>query len=97
MTEIVMEDMEIKRKTRAIVCFGPMTETTGARPGTFFQVTIDPNMVSPGNNYIRFDQRAEDEIHGWQIIEALTVCEVLEELEPDPKGQSVTIRAVVKE
>lgn len=92
-----MTDLTIRGKTRAIVCFGPLTDTTGMRSGAFYQVTIDPDHASPGGEFIRFDQRAEDEIHGWQRVDAITVCEVLEDLETDPQGQTVTVRAVVKE
>lgn len=90
-----MHDIVIKGKTRAIVCFGPMTETTGMRLGSFFQVTIDPDMVSPGGDYIRFDARRQpepDEIHGWQRLDAITVCEVL--YVEDSDSAPILIRAV---
>ncbi len=92
MTE--MHDIEVKGKTRAIVCFGPMTDTTGTKAGQFFQVTIDPNLASPGGDYIRFDNRQEDEIHGWQRIDGLTICEVLAEEAPLPDVPPITMRAV---
>lgn len=91
---IEMEDIEIRGKTRAIVCFGPLADTTGTRAGSFFQVTIDPDLTSPGGDYIRFDQRAGDEIHGWQRINAITVCEVLQEDDPIPDVLPITMRAV---
>ncbi len=95
---MTMEDIVIQGRTRAIVCFGPMTDTTGVKPGTFFQVTIDPNMASPGGDYIRFDQRSGyDEIHGWQRIAGLTICEILNEEEALPDVPPITMRAVVKE
>jgi hypothetical protein len=98
---VTMQDVQVSSKTRAIVCFGPATDTTGMRPGEFFQVTIDPNMASPGGHYIRFDARPReghepDEIHGWQRISALTVCEVLHEGEPVEGVEPITMR-VVKE
>lgn len=94
---IDMQTIEVKGKTRAIVCFGPMTDTAGMKAGSFFQVTVDPNLVSPGGDFIRFDNRAEDEIHGWQRIEGITICEVLHEEPPVDGIPPVTMRAVVKE
>lgn len=94
---VTMQDVRVAVKTRAIVCFGPATDSTGMRPGELFQVTIDPNMASPGGDYIRFDGRAEDEIHGWQRISALTICEVLHEEEAGNVVEPITMRAVVKE
>jgi len=95
---VTMDLLTLKGRTRAIVCFGPATPISGMRPAEYYQVVIDPDMASPGGDYIRFqgDQNG-NEIHGWQRVGALTICEVLEELEPDPKGQSVTMRAIVKE
>lgn len=99
MTEAVhMADMVVTGKTRAIVCFGPATPISGMRPAEYFQVVIDPEMVSPGGDYIRFDQRAaENEIHGWQRVGAMTICEVLEEGPKHELGHTVTMRAIVKE
>lgn len=96
---VTTEDMTINRRTRVIVCFGPATPMTGMRAGEYFQVVIDPALQSEGGDYIRFDQRNgdENEIHGWQRIAALTVCEVLAELGEDTTGASVTMRAVTKE
>lgn len=92
---IEMEQVEIAKKSRAIVMFGPMTTTAGMRPGEFFQVTINPDMVSPQGDYIRFDARSDDEIHGWQRVESLTVCEILEELPDEVKDKPVVMRKVV--
>lgn len=91
---IEMVPLEIKGKTRAIVCFGPLTQTTGTRAGSFFQVTIDPDMVSEGGRYIRFDQRAGDEIHGWQELLAITICEVLDEEAPVDGVPPITMQTV---
>jgi len=93
-----MDTVTLTKRTRAIVCFGPATPMSGMRAAEYYQVVIDPDMVSPGGDYIRFqgDQNG-NEIHGWQRVGALTICEVLEELEPDPKGQTVIMRAIVKE
>lgn len=88
----------ISSKTRAIVCFGPATATSGFRSGEYFQVTIDPAMASPGGDYIRFDQRHpedENEIHGWQRVDALTICEVLH-VANKGCGESITMREIVK-
>lgn len=70
--------MKIDKPVRAIICFGPETLATGTRAGAYYQVIIDPNMVSPSGRYIRFDQTFQiSEIHGWQQVESLWVCEVL--------------------
>ena len=92
--------MEIKGKARCIVCFGPATPVTGFRAGDYFQVVIDPEMVSPSGDFIRFDQRdetAQNEIHGWQRIEAITVCEVLYQEADNVLGHTVTVRAIMKD
>lgn len=70
--------IELREKVRAIVQFGPATPTSGMRGGEYFEVVLDPNMLSPGGKYLRMDQSFQPtEIHGWQRVEALTVCEVL--------------------
>ncbi len=100
---VQMQDIEIKSRTRAIVCFGPATDMTGFRPGEYSQVVIDPDMASPSGEYIRFDLRrptddmAETcEIHGWQRINALTICEILWKDEK-PSESTIHMRAIVKE
>lgn len=62
--------------------FGPATPTSGTKAGTYFQVTIDPAMVSPSGEYIRFGGDG-DEIHGWQRVDAMTICEILGEYAED--------------
>ena len=95
--EVHMDTIEIKAKTRAILCFGPATDTTGFRAGEYFQVVIDPEMVSPAGVYIRFNADTECEVHGWQRIDALTVCEVLDEGPVNSLGKVVKMRAITKE
>lgn len=100
MESVHMGDITITGRTRAIVCFGPATPVTGTRPADFYQVVIDPEMLSPGGDFIRFDQRdqaAQNEIHGWQKVSALTICEVLDEGPPNELGKTITMRAVAKE
>lgn len=96
----------IGKPVRAIVMFGPPSATSGFRAGEFYEVILDPNMMSPGGDYIRFDQSFQStEIHGWQRVEGLTLCEILEDAEPykePPAGLTeteavLTIRAIVKE
>ena len=67
----------IVEKTRAIVCFGPATSTTGNAAGHYYQVTIDPNATSPSGEYIRFGMYQGDEIQGWQRAAAMTIVEHL--------------------
>ena len=99
-----LHEITITEPTRAIVCFGPATATSGMHPGAFFECVIDPHMQSPGGAFIRFEQNWQGgEIHGWQRIVSLTVCELLGAheyaLEPPkgyaPKaGESVSLVAV---
>lgn len=88
MSEIVASPVEYRTKVRAIVKFGHAHPSMGERGGEFFQVVIDPNMCSPSGEYIRFDQRFQQhsEIHGWQRVTAITVCEVLGDAEDYPIG-----------
>lgn len=79
---VTMELTSIK-KCRAIVKLGPATDNDGMRLGEFYQVTLDPSMVSPGGKYIRLGAHDNDEITGWQLISALTVCEILGEYNED--------------
>lgn len=98
-----MEDKDFG-KCRAIVRFGPETPTGGMRPAEYFQVTIDPNMVSPSGSHIRFGSYKGDELVGWQRVNAMTVCEVLEKT-PEAKplfndgyteeSEAVVMRCVV--
>lgn len=84
---------EITHKVLAIITFGPPTGHMGMRPGEFYQVTLDPNMASPSGKYLRFDQRFQGgEVHGWQLIDGITVCEVLgdaPEYEKVPEGYEI--------
>lgn len=77
MPEVVMSDVVIENKCVAIVQFGPSTVTSGMRPAEYYQVTIDPEYVSPSGEYIRFGKYTGDEIQGWQRIDAITICEIL--------------------
>ena len=72
-----LKPLEITQKLVAIVCFGPLTEVSGTRPGAFYQVTIDPSMVSPDGEFIRFGNTQGDEITGWQRIDNMTICSKL--------------------
>jgi len=75
---VTMEWNDVK-KCLAIIRFGPETSVSGMRPAEYFQVTVDPNMVSPSGVHIRFGMYKGDEIVGWQRIAAMTICEVLQE------------------
>ncbi len=97
MESVSTEPLEITSKTRCIVCFGPPSAITGYRAGEYYQVVVDPEMQSPEGNYIRFDAAMNsNEIHGWQRVAAITICEVLEKFDGESK-ESVTMRAIVKE
>jgi len=82
---------EITHKCVAIVKFGPAGfDTDGMRPAEYFQVTIDPSLVSKSGEYIRFGQHTGDEIQGWQRIKAMTVIEVLADYEGEVPPDIVT-------
>jgi hypothetical protein len=77
-SQVTLHDVEITKPVRAIICFGVPTATTGLQPGQFFTAIIDPNMVSPGGKFIRFDNPLQGyEVHGWQRTDGFTICEVL--------------------
>ena len=86
----MMKVCEVANKCVAIVRFGPSGFTTdGFRPGEYYQVTIDPNRVSPSGEFIRFGihsdqiEGAGDELCGWQRCDALCVVEILGEWDGD--------------
>lgn len=93
MEETVSRPVEYRTKVRAIVKFGHAHPKMGERAGEFYQVTIDPNMVSPGGEFIRFGLWDGDEIHGWERVEALTVCEVLGPDDRKHEGEGYTEEA----
>jgi hypothetical protein len=69
---------EVKERVVAIVRFGPGGfSQDGMRPGEYYQVTIDPRMISPSGKYIRFGNSPGDEIVGWQRCEAMSIEEIL--------------------
>jgi hypothetical protein len=70
---------EVDKKILAIVKFGPPTSVDGLKPAEYYQVTIDPEKISPSGDYIRFGTYGGDEIIGWQRCAALTLVEVLGE------------------
>lgn len=98
-----MHDVTISERVRAIVMFGPAHAMAGTRPAEFYQCVIDPDMVSPGGDYIRFGMYEGDELVGWQKVSSMTVCEILGPHKAGPissegyeqqEGSSVTMRAV---
>ena len=90
---VTMETVSLKL-CRVIIMFGPATDVSGTKAGEYYQVTIDPDFLSPSGDYIRFGMTGGDEIQGWQRVESMTVCEILEEL-PDSGETTVNIRKVV--
>lgn len=76
MDEVLVAD--IVEKCTAIVKFGPAGfSTDGMKLAEYYQVTIDPEKISPSGNFIRFGTTQGDELVGWQRAAALTVVEVL--------------------
>lgn len=95
------QEIEIKDRVRAIVMFGPPTVSSGFKAGEYFSAILDPNMLSPGGGYLRFESAIQpgSEIHGWQKVSGLTVCEILEHLPPYdelPAGYTVDLKAVLR-
>ena len=81
MTETInMVNVTIDKKVLAIIMFGPALTGSGMRPAEYYQVTIDPDQLSPSGQYIRFGINQNDEINGWQLVSALTICEILQNL-----------------
>lgn len=80
-SQIDLVPFEITRPVRAIICFGPPTIATGMKAGDFFEVVLDPNMGSPGGDFIRFDSSLQrtGEVFGWQRVASITICEILGE------------------
>lgn len=76
---MIMTPTEFKKKTVVILKFGPATSIDGLRPAEYYQVTIDPVMVSASGEFIRFGRNNGDEIQGWQRCAALTVVEIIGE------------------
>lgn len=103
METVIMDEVELSVKTVAIVKFGPATPMDGMRPAEYYQVTIDPAMVSPSGEYIRFGKHPGDELIGWQKVYALTVVELLGEWDGDSSPlmkigvESVAFRKVITE
>lgn len=102
MNEVTMQDVEITEKCLAIVMFGPAHLASGSRPAEYYQVTIDPRMVSPSLEYVRFGLYGGDEIQGWQRLAALTLVEVLSPTDKEPierfgiDNDKIVIRAIVR-
>jgi len=86
-------------KCKAIVMFGPDHPERGKHPGQFYQVTIDPDFMSPGGDFIRFGMTPGDEIVGWQMVSGLTICEVLGyydgDVYPTAPGESCDLHMMV--
>lgn len=80
---------DLTRKTLALV---RVKGRMSIAPDVVYQVTINPLMLSPAGQYIRFDQmasghqwscgngsRIQDELHGWFEVHSIEIVEVLGE------------------
>jgi len=63
---------DVTQKTLAIVRF---TENAGRI--IHYQVTIDPDKMSPTGQFMRFGTHAADELTGWMPVAGLVLVEVL--------------------
>jgi hypothetical protein len=86
---VTLSDRVFTKKTVVIMQFGPATATSGFRPGEYFQVTIDPSLVSPDGKFLRFGKNTGDEVVGWQRIDAITLSSVLTEWPHDGEPEIV--------
>lgn len=75
--QVKFEKRQFDKRFVAVIQFGPPCATDGFKLATYYQVTIDPEKLSPSGEYIRFGEYPGDEIQGWQKCSALTVVEVL--------------------
>lgn len=86
-----MKIHEIKKRSVCIVSFGPFHQNDdgtwplafGCQAGQFYQVTIDPNRCSGTGEFIKCGTFPGDELIGWQLVDGLTVQEVLAEWDGD--------------
>jgi hypothetical protein len=81
---------KITKKTVAIVKFGYISSDDGTKPACYYQVTIDPQKVSPCGKFIRFGLCNGDEINGWQKADVITIVSILAEW-PDDETEPLII------
>ena len=77
----------IAKKTVALVAFQPELDRPMMHT-VLYQVTLDPEKLSPSGKYMRFDYdnregEAISEIHGWKAIDEIVIFEILEEAEEE--------------
>lgn len=90
-----MNILDIPHKTVAIVVFSRERRNAEQAKalGTMsprlvhYQVTIDPDQITPSKKYIRFGAPA-DEIVGWQPVDAIEILEILAE---EKNGELITL------
>lgn len=70
-------ELTVDTKTVCIVVFRSQRHT-GQRE-IHYQVTLDPELVSPSGQFIRLGRNHGDEIVGWQPIQELVIVEKLAE------------------
>lgn len=73
------EIINVKSPTIAIVAFAPELDRPLSHT-VCYQVTIDPDKLSPSGEFIRFDHDAQCEIHGWKKVDEIEILEILEVL-----------------
>lgn len=74
---IKLHEIEITAPTKAIICIGIPTESM-QKFGVYFETVLDPQMLSPAGDMLRFEQPLQGgEVHGWQRVAELTVIELL--------------------
>ena len=99
----VIEIESLERPILAIVRLAPEDKAKRDLAGVltpYYQVTIDPRLMSPSKEFVRFGTIQGDEIVGWRPVQDVIVEEILGEYpqgsEP-PKhithqqGQSITV------
>jgi len=88
---IELNEITITEPTRAIICMGIPSELN-PRFGTYYECVLDPQMLSPDERMLRFDQTVQGgEVHGWQRVAELTVVELLGTVPEPARPEGVTL------
>jgi len=76
------EMIDFKAPTRVIIHF-KQDQLIAEKHGTRivrYQVILGDNLLSPSGDFVRFNNSAECEVHGWVPVDDIVVDEVLEQL-----------------
>jgi hypothetical protein len=96
LTEKIVAIVVFKQQREEVERFQAMRDAGHPVPVprlVFYQVTLDPNQISPSGQYIRIGDTQGDEILGWQPVESLEIIETLAKFDGAnlvtiPRGES---------